>query len=145
MIQIAPNIFRGSRPSDELSAVKISINLEVGWFEFWHQSAERERQACKKFGVIYYHLPMSDWAKPAIPQLEKVCRLMRNVSRVSPVLFHCLHGKDRTGIVAASYRIMYQGWAVEAAIEEMYALGFHRFPYWYWVKVLYKLQRGSAR
>jgi protein tyrosine/serine phosphatase len=36
-----------------------------------------------------------------------------------PVLVHCLHGADRTGVVMAMYRILYQGWSKEQAIDEM--------------------------
>ncbi len=36
-----------------------------------------------------------------------------------PVLLHCQHGADRTGLVAALYRMINQGWTREAAIDEM--------------------------
>ena len=35
-----------------------------------------------------------------------------------PVLVHCLHGSDRTGCVVACYRMVFQGWSREKAIEE---------------------------
>jgi tyrosine-protein phosphatase SIW14 len=48
------------------------------------------------------------------------------------VLVHCKHGSDRTGVVSAVYRIVYQNWSKEAAIEEFLRpeLGYHRkwFP-----------------
>jgi protein tyrosine/serine phosphatase len=36
----------------------------------------------------------------------------------APVLVHCLHGSDRTGCLVACYRMVFQGWSREAAIEE---------------------------
>lgn len=36
-----------------------------------------------------------------------------------PVLVHCLHGSDRTGLVVAMYRVVCQGWSKQQAIEEM--------------------------
>jgi hypothetical protein len=42
-----------------------------------------------------------------------------------PVFFHCRHGKDRTGTMAALYRIEVDGWTNEEAIEEMLAFGYH--------------------
>ena len=36
-----------------------------------------------------------------------------------PVLLHCQHGADRTGIVSALYRMLYEGWSREAALDEM--------------------------
>jgi protein tyrosine/serine phosphatase len=35
------------------------------------------------------------------------------------VLIHCKHGLDRTGLVAAMYRIVAQGWSKQAALDEM--------------------------
>lgn len=36
-----------------------------------------------------------------------------------PLLVHCVHGADRTGVVIAMYRIIYGGWSKKQAIEEM--------------------------
>lgn len=48
-----------------------------------------------------------------------------------PVLVHCWHGSDRTGIVVAAYRIVFQKWSVEAAEREFRddRFGYHEF--WY--------------
>ena len=35
------------------------------------------------------------------------------------VLVHCYHGADRTGLIVGMYRIIYQGWSIEAAKNEM--------------------------
>ena len=45
-----------------------------------------------------------------------------------PVLIHCLHGSDRTGVMVAVYRICEQNWSAEEAIAEMKSggTGFHR-------------------
>ena len=36
-----------------------------------------------------------------------------------PVLMHCKHGQNRTGLIAAMYRIVIEGWSKEAAMAEM--------------------------
>lgn len=41
-----------------------------------------------------------------------------------PVFFHCAHGRDRTGTMAAPYRIEIDGWTADEAIAEMQAFGF---------------------
>ena len=48
-----------------------------------------------------------------------------------PVLVHCWHGSDRTGIVVAAYRIVFQKWSVEEAEKEFRdeRFGYHEF--WY--------------
>lgn len=47
--------------------------------------------------------------------------------RQGPILFHCWHGSDRTGAVAAMYRMVFQGSDKQEAIDEMVEgiFGFH--------------------
>jgi protein tyrosine phosphatase (PTP) superfamily phosphohydrolase (DUF442 family) len=47
-----------------------------------------------------------------------------------PVLVHCQHGADRTGLVSALYRITVQGWDRERAIDEMTRGGFGFHSLW---------------
>ena len=35
------------------------------------------------------------------------------------VLVHCYHGADRTGLIVASYRVIYQHWDLNEAKREM--------------------------
>lgn len=44
-------------------------------------------------------------------------RIIRNAK--GPILIHCWHGADRTGFVSAMYRIVFQNWSKEDAIEEL--------------------------
>ena len=44
---------------------------------------------------------------------------LRRARSDAPVLLHCQHGADRTGLISALYRILYQGWSKEAALDEM--------------------------
>ena len=46
-------------------------------------------------------------------------RMLRDAAKDAPVLLHCQHGADRTGLITALYRIIYEGWSRQAAIEEM--------------------------
>ena len=41
-----------------------------------------------------------------------------------PVLIHCWHGSDRTGLISAMYRILYQDWSKDAAIDELMKGGY---------------------
>jgi protein tyrosine phosphatase (PTP) superfamily phosphohydrolase (DUF442 family) len=44
---------------------------------------------------------------------------LRRASSDAPVLLHCQHGADRTGMISALYRILYQSWSRVAALDEM--------------------------
>ena len=39
------------------------------------------------------------------------------------LVFHCKHGKDRTGLMAALYRVKRQGWTPEDAVAEWKSFG----------------------
>jgi protein tyrosine/serine phosphatase len=47
-----------------------------------------------------------------------------------PLFFHCKHGADRTGAMAAAYRIVVQGWRHDDALAEMTSGGFGFHPIW---------------
>lgn len=47
-----------------------------------------------------------------------------------PVLVHCQHGADRTGLVSALYRMVVQGWDTEAAVDEMVRGGYGYHTLW---------------
>ena len=42
-----------------------------------------------------------------------------------PILVHCWHGADRTGVVIAAWRMAAHGWSAEAAADEMVNGGFN--------------------
>ncbi|HNV95199.1 MAG TPA: dual specificity protein phosphatase family protein [Bacteroidales bacterium] len=45
-----------------------------------------------------------------------------------PILIHCKHGSDRTGLIVAMYRIAYQNWTKDQALDELKngGYGFHK-------------------
>lgn len=46
------------------------------------------------------------------------------------MLIHCQHGADRTGLVSALYRMVYQGWTREQALDELQHGGYGFHPIW---------------
>lgn len=54
----------------------------------------------------------------------RALRTLHTAQSRGPVLMHCKHGRNRTGLMAAMYRIVLQGWSKEAALEEMQSGGF---------------------
>lgn len=49
----------------------------------------------------------------------RALRAVQAAEAKGPVLMHCKHGSDRTGLVAAMYRVVVQGWSKEDALNEM--------------------------
>ena len=46
------------------------------------------------------------------------------------VLIHCYHGSDRTGASVAMYRIIFENWSVNDALNEMKHGGYGFHPIW---------------
>lgn len=94
-----------------------------------------------KIGTVINFLPEPDneWLKsPGIRQIQlsyrtdhvddsdllAALRTIRGAEADGPVLMHCKHGSDRTGLMAAMYRVVIQGWSKEDALNEMTLGGF---------------------
>lgn len=120
--EVTPNLQRGAQPTEEGFArlkqqgVKTVINLrpEASW----------EAPMVEAQGMNYVYLPL-----PAVgaPTNEQAVQFLKTVTDPAngKVFFHCLHGADRTGAMAAAYRIAVQGWTADRAIDEMYQYHFH--------------------
>jgi len=66
--------------------------------------------------MILYRVPMQ---AEAITDTEIIAALNAIKSAETPILVHCWHGSDRTGTVIAMYRILFQDWSREAALDEL--------------------------
>ncbi|MEM6718892.1 MAG: tyrosine-protein phosphatase [Bacteroidota bacterium] len=58
-----------------------------------------------------------------------VLKAIKNAKK--PLLIHCWHGSDRTGITTAAYRIVFENWSKEAAIAEFRKPEFGYHEKWY--------------
>jgi tyrosine-protein phosphatase SIW14 len=143
---VSRSLYRGPRPDlpmlDELflkMGVRTLINLEKGWFEFLHGHEHQESLAAERIGFAYGCSPLSDFGAPSKADLDLIFQCINgSMAAGDGVYVHCLHGEDRTGMVCAYWRVKVDGWPVEKAIEEMFAMGFHGVPYeWFgWVRAL---------
>ncbi len=70
--------------------------------------------------------------KPWHIEDEDVIRVLRLASdpTKAPVLIHCHHGSDRTGLMCAMYRLVVQGWSKDEAIREMVDGGYGFWKGW---------------
>ena len=63
-----------------------------------------------------YHIPI-ETAKLSDKEVVEALQILQKAPK--PLVIHCAHGSDRTGTIVAMYRIIYQNWSKEQAIEEM--------------------------
>jgi tyrosine-protein phosphatase SIW14 len=97
---------------------------------------EWEVDFCSNLGVRHFRIRLADEAKAAAAAagkedakvvfeagVAKFIEVMRDPKH-HPVLVHCYRGVHRTGAQCAVYRIEFNGWSKEDAIEEMRTRGY---------------------
>ena len=77
-------------------------------------------------GIKLVRVPIFTWHIET-EDVIKALAAIRKAETAGPVLLHCQHGADRTGLITALYRVLYQGWTKAAALDEMEhgAFGYH--------------------
>jgi protein tyrosine phosphatase (PTP) superfamily phosphohydrolase (DUF442 family) len=122
--RVAPGIYRGSRPTNEGldSLKKLGIKTIVN-LRHYHGAAEEA--ACRKRGLDYERIVLHSSDAPTDADARRFLQIVTDPAR-QPVYFHCWRGKDRTGVMAATYRMAVQGWTLSDALAEMQAFGFYR-------------------
>jgi tyrosine-protein phosphatase SIW14 len=135
--EVAPGIYRGSRPEDlkdllqlKDMGIKTIFNLVTD-----RSDREWEDRMAAVMGMNVVSVPIIPWA---IPSEEKVNFLLAEIQKPEnqPVFLHCRHGKDRTGLIFGLYRVEVQGWDPREAYAEMREIGFSPWlmglEYYYW-------------
>lgn len=127
--KVSDILYRSAHPTSaeavknlETSSLRIRTVVDLCW-------SQSDRDKIGGTGLGYEHIPMMGW--PLFPKEEQVIKFLQIVTdnQRTPILVHCQHGADRTGIMCAVYRIAVQGWTKERAVEEMIegGFGFHGF------------------
>ncbi|MNL45754.1 Dual specificity phosphatase, catalytic domain [compost metagenome] len=78
----------------------------------------------EKLGMKAVFLPLPPLDAPTHAQTLKFLDTALDPAN-GKVFFHCYHGVDRTGTMAAAVRIARDGWSAEQAIAELRSFGFH--------------------
>ena len=121
--KVDDNLYRSGQPTEKGMkilkdmGIKTIINLRT-----FHTDSDE----ISSTGLLNEQLHMNVWHI----EDEDVVRALKIVSHSEngPFLIHCQHGSDRTGVICAMYRIIFNGWSKEMAIDEMVngGCGFHR-------------------
>lgn len=119
LYRMQPDLYRSALPSPdrqgELQRLKIATVIN------FYQRSDAEWLSDPRIRQV--HQPLhADRVDDADVLLA--LRTIRQAQAAGPVLIHCKHGQNRTGMIAAMYRIVYQGWSRQQAIDEMREGGF---------------------
>lgn len=78
----------------------------------------KNKKAFADHNITLLNRPLLTWnIQPE--QIAHVLYLIEQQQKNGAVLVHCYHGADRTGLISGMYRIVFQGWSIEAAKQEM--------------------------
>jgi len=122
LAEVVPGLYRGEQPGPEgmqylaKIGVKTIIDLtdETSYDAKWAPAA----------GLKVIDLPQDGFAAPTDAQTRAFLTAVTDPAN-GPVFFHCVHGADRTGTMAACYRIAVEGWSADRAIGELATYGFN--------------------
>ena len=123
-------LYRGAQPKEEgvEQLKKFGIDTVVDLRGELHGLVENERQHAESLGMRFVNLPGSGWATPKDEELARFLSLTREQPR-RKIFIHCWLGGDRSGMFIAAYRIAFDGWTPQQAIDEMRA--FHYLEFWH--------------
>lgn len=88
----------------------------------------------------FAHVPMRDDATPNPAQIKEALHYLRSHEQAKQrVYFSCLGGRHRTSLIAASYRVIFDGWDKETAWRE------EAEEYGYYDKILFAKDHSPIR
>lgn len=106
-------VYRSAQPDDEdmEALAKYGIQEILNLRQFHDDDDEAKGTVLK-----LHHVPMN----AGEIRDEDVIRALTYIrDSKGPIVIHCWHGSDRTGTIAAMYRIVFHGWSKADAIDEL--------------------------
>src|SRR5262249_19014705 len=100
---------QGFRALAERLGIRTIINLRA----FHSDSSLTHNQALKLVRIRINTWDIDD------KKVAEALLALRLATSEGPVLLHCQHGADRTGLITALYRVIFEGWNKDDATKEM--------------------------
>jgi len=141
LYQVDKGVYRSAQPDDDdigdLAAMGIREVLNLR--KYHHDNGELDGAK-----LILKHVPMNA-GEVTQAQLIEALRIIKQ--RKGPILIHCWHGSDRTGVTVAAYRILFNHWSKQQALDEMIhgGYGYHADIFPNLVELVNKLDIPAMR
>jgi len=121
-------LYRGAQPKEQgLSELKkLGVSTIVDLRGEDREKVAWERKQAESLGMRFVHIPVSGWSPPTNEQVAQFLSLFLSGPK-QKVFVHCRFGDDRTGVFVATYRMAFEKWPAEQALNEMYFFGFNGF------------------
>jgi tyrosine-protein phosphatase SIW14 len=125
LYKVNEDLFRSEQPDERgmKELQKIGIRTIVDLRNF--QNDQKEARDTK---LILLHIPIK---AGKISYSDILISLKSIHYAVKPVLVHCQHGSDRTGCIVAAYRMVYENWSKDEAINEFLEKDYGYHTTWY--------------
>jgi protein tyrosine/serine phosphatase len=126
LFRITPQLYRSAQLGEkDVQLVKsLGVQTVVSLRKFHQDDA-----LLQGTGIKVKRVGINTWSV-GDKQVIAALRAIRTAEKEGPVLLHCHHGADRTGLISAMYRVLYQGWSKEQAVQEMTQGGFGYHEVW---------------
>ncbi len=127
LYKLNADVYRSAQPErrgfEELRALGIASVINMR-----HDHSDAAEVEGLGFNLVEIPMVAGKFAEADVVKVLKAIQ-----AAPKPVLVHCMHGADRTGVVSAMYRIVFEGWTKEEALREMKkgGYGFH----WYYFNI----------
>jgi tyrosine-protein phosphatase SIW14 len=122
---ISEGFYRSEQPSRrnmlvlDSAGIKTLVNL---------RNVRNDKHKARKTKIKLVHVPINTWRM----SYDDVVESLRAIKAAEkPLVLHCIHGSDRTGVVAACYRMTEQGWTKKDAIDEFLNGGYGYHSGWF--------------
>jgi hypothetical protein len=122
LLKVTDGLYRGGAPSPK-DVVWLKSNLGINKIvSLDEKTGNRINRICKLLHINHIMLPL-DGTRASLIRLLKH-NLKDLLIDGGPTFFHCLYGKDRTGLLAALFECKYLNEDPEVALEKAKKLGF---------------------
>ena len=125
--QISADVFRSEQPDVNLvpqlkqNRIDVVINL---------RSRDLDSTQLKDQNLKLIHIPINTWSINREDLLQVMFEIQQAKAFEQKILIHCYHGSDRTGASIAMYRIIFENWSTQDALDEMKYGGYGFHPIW---------------
>lgn len=124
--RVTPTLYRSAQlgRADVAALVPLGIKTVLGLRAF-----HTDDQWLRDSGIQIRRVKIYTW-RISDENVVAALRAIRTAERDGPVLLHCWHGADRTGLISAMYRVLFQGWSKQQALDELLHGGYGYHAMW---------------
>ena len=139
--------YRGGQPLNQEFKQLKNLGVKTVICLRWNKNIIKEElELGQSLNLNVISIPLTYWKLPNKEEIKKYFDIINNTN-MRPVYLHCKHGSDRTGMLAAFYRMKMEGWTADQAYDEMRNSGFHKIRMHHFKYAIYsfrkKLEQGT--